>query len=280
MSVTHALRRTASRTWRKTGGAVKRSYRRRQFVSSIRPTDVFIVTYPKSGTTWLRFMVANVIHSAPEAVNLKNQEEVVPDINQTYFSRTPLHAYSSLPDPRFFVLHAPYDPALRRTIYIMRDPRDTMVSYYHHHRLTVPNRNRTLIEFLQGQKQWPCSWEEHVRGWFRHRSDPGILIIRYEEMHRDKEGVLRRVLDFSGVKYTDAHIERAHANSDIKRMRALEESFGMTKVAPVGNEERFVRKGKPGGWREELNPEEQEVLQRVYGPLAGEFGFAEVRGDR
>lgn len=277
MSMTQQLRRTAATTWRRTGRAVEQGYRRRQFVRSIRPTDVFIVTYPKSGTTWLRFMVANVIHPDPDAVDFENLERIAPDVNHTYFPPSSLQAYASLPDPRFFGIHASYDPALHRTVYVMRDPRDVMVSYYHHHRLTVPGWNSSLTEFLQATNQWPCSWEEHVRGWLHHRAEPGMLILRYEEMHRDKEGVLRRVLDFAGIRYTDAQVERALANSDFKRMRALEESHGLnSRITVVGNEERFMRKGKPGGWREELSPEEQEVLQRVYGPLAREFGFAEA----
>lgn len=272
MSMTKQIRRAASKGWRVTGGLVERSYKRRRFIESIRPTDVFIVTYPKSGTTWLRFMVANVIHQ--EMSDLKAMYTVVPDINDVYLNRIPLHTYAALADPRFFVLHAPYDPALRRTVYVMRDPRDTMVSYYHHHRLTVPGWNTSMREFLQQPRQWPCSWEEHVRGWLRHKSDPRLLIIRYEDMHRDKEGVLRRVLDFSGVSYTQAGIEHALANSEFKRMRALEESHGLGgTVAAGGNGARFMRKGTSGGWREDLSAEELEVLRQNYEPLAHEFGF-------
>lgn len=250
---------------------LERTQRRRRFVESIRPSDVFLVAYPKSGTTWLGFMLANVINAAQEELNLRNAWDIVPDINGSYFGDGNLDRYEHLSDPRFFLVHSPYDPALKRVVYIMRDPRDVMVSYYHYKRATVPNWNLPLSNFLLQRQQWPCSWEDHVRGWLEHQRNGQFIVVRYEEMHRDATSVLQRVLGHSGASFLSSDIDRALAMSKFERMRALEETFGVEGTKYAG--ERFVRKGQIGAWRNELGPADQNILQAVYGDLAREFGF-------
>lgn len=104
------------------------------FRRSLRPTDVFIVTHPRSGTTWMRSLIGNalvqLVFSESCELGFKNHL-YVPDVNKQYFRG------GLLPNPlpgiatRFFSTHAPYDPLLPKVIYIIRDPRDVMVSYYH-----------------------------------------------------------------------------------------------------------------------------------------------------
>src|SRR5437588_5980082 len=88
------------------------------------PDDVFIVSYPKSGNTWARFLIGNLFHD-DEPVTFANVEERVPSI---YVH--PDRALRRL--PRILKSHECFDPRYRRVIYIVRDPRDVAVSYYHH----------------------------------------------------------------------------------------------------------------------------------------------------
>src|SRR4051794_9451760 len=87
--------------------------------------DVWIVSYPKSGNTWTRFLIANLIADG-ETVDWSNIERRVPDI---YYNRDP-HLLS-LPRPRYLKSHEAYRPEYRRVVLIVRDPRDVAVSYYH-----------------------------------------------------------------------------------------------------------------------------------------------------
>src|ERR1044072_8130331 len=87
--------------------------------------DVWIVSYPKSGNTWTRFLIGNLVAS-PEVVDWSNIERHVPDI---YFNSDP--QLGKLPRPRYFKSHEAYRPEYRRVVFIVRDPRDVAVSYYH-----------------------------------------------------------------------------------------------------------------------------------------------------
>ncbi|SRR5579883_265745 len=264
----------AQRLVRKAHQYVRSAQRGLTLPRTIRSSDTFLVTYPKSGTTWLGFMIANVLNSSGEQLNLRTAWNMVPDINDAYFGGADLGAYAHLPDPRVFLVHAPYDPLLRRVVYVMRDPRDVMVSYYHHKRLTVQGWNMSLTDFLLEPQQWPCPWEVHVRGWLSNPPVDHLMVVRYEEMHRDASAILRRVLDFAGVAYRDGDVERAVSASGFDRMRAVEERYGVE--GAKREDERFIRRGQVGGWREELQPAEQDILQAVYGDLAREYGFADV----
>ena len=83
--------------------------------------DVWIVSYPKSGNTWTRFLIANLT-SGGERVDWTNIDRRVPDI---YQGRDSL--YQSLPRPRYFKSHEAYRPEYRRVVFIVRDPRDVAV---------------------------------------------------------------------------------------------------------------------------------------------------------
>ena len=124
----------------------------------MRSDDVFIVSYPKSGNTWVRFLLANVFY--PEAeVDFHTIHELIPEVGNEEIRR------SDLSRPRLFKSHAPYQPAYPRVIYILRDGRDVYTSYFHYRQPDL-DEETTFEEFLE-EDQWPCRWAEHVRGWMQ-----------------------------------------------------------------------------------------------------------------
>src|SRR6516165_5909237 len=90
------------------------------------PDDAFIVSYPRSGNTWTRFLIGNLIYQ-DDPVTFANIEARIPEI---YFN--PDHVMRGLARPRILKSHECFDPRYRRVIYIVRDPRDVAVSFYHH----------------------------------------------------------------------------------------------------------------------------------------------------
>ena len=92
------------------------------------PDDVFLVSFPKSGNTWTRFLIANLAHPEQPA-SFANLYELVPDPEGT-----PKRIFDRIPRPRIIKSHECFDPRYPRVIYIVRDPRDVALSQYHYHR--------------------------------------------------------------------------------------------------------------------------------------------------
>jgi hypothetical protein len=250
-----------------------RAYDHAAFYPTMRPADLFLCSYPKSGTTWLGFLLAQILKAdADEQLGLDSFNQYVPDVNLNYTKRGTLVEYSGLPDPRFFLCHATFDANLPKVIYVLRDPRDVMVSYWHYQKLLSADFNQSLGEYLRSDTHWPCEWDEHVASWLLPRRHPNLLVVRYEDLHTRAPAILREVLDMAGVKCEPARIDAAVEASRFARMRAAEERFGVANKS-AKSQERFIRKGRVGGWREEMSDEDVKILQEKYGEVLREVGY-------
>ena len=88
------------------------------------PDDVFIVSYPRSGNTWVRFLIGSMVYQAD--VDFNNLVTIIPDIY-----RCTNRFLESLERPRYLKSHEPYDGRYPKVIYLVRDPRDVAISYYY-----------------------------------------------------------------------------------------------------------------------------------------------------
>ncbi len=250
-------------------------WKRRRFRNELRPDDVLIVGYPRSGNTWLAFMIANAL-ATEGGVTLPELDRVIPDVNTEYFwGKRSIKSYSRLRSPRFFRIHALYDSAFPRVVYVLRDPRDTLVSQYHLLRFERGEVGATLREFLLDHSRFPSEWDAHVSGWAL-RDDPRILVVRYEEMHAHPERALAQVLEFAGVPQSEDTVSRAAAASRFDRMRALDDSSRRELGEPAAEDEKRVRRGKIGGWREEIDLDIVAGLEERYGAVMDLVGYERV----
>ena len=256
--------------------AAPRTYDRAAFHASIRPTDMFLCTYPKSGTTWLGFLIAHAIRaSESESLDLKSFNQYVPDVNLLYTKRGSLDAYTSKVDPRFFLCHATYDEQLPKVVYVVRDPRDTMLSYRHYQKFLKADYDVSLEDFCADDKHWPCDWDVHVASWLMPRRHKNLVVVRYEDLHLDAESALRAVFDLAELNVSTQRIKAAVEASRFDRMRDAEEKFGVHgKDARSG--ERFVRKGQVGSWRDEMSSEAIANLEEKYGDVMRLLGYETV----
>ncbi len=144
--------------------------------------DVFVVSYPKSGNTWVRFLIAHLVAEG-RPVDFSSVQEIVPGIDWL-----PANKLRSLARPRILKSHEYFDPRYGKLLYLVRDPRDVVVSYYHHdiRRRLIPEgypMEQYVERFLDGRLDPYGSWHEHVGSWLGAReSDPGFLLVRYEDL--------------------------------------------------------------------------------------------------
>jgi hypothetical protein len=237
--------------------------------------DVWIVSYPKSGNTWTRFLIANLI-ADDEPVDWTNIERLVPDI---YLSRDPLLKH--LPRPRYFKSHEGYRPNYRRVVLIVRDPRDVAVSYSHFVRKTNMLRadasmDEFMEKFLAGQIDPYGSWGENVGSWLGARRDTAdFLLVRYEDMLENAEAELARIADTLRLTVTESQLRRAVENSGADRMRELEGAQrGQHKLLKRSRSDiPFVRKARAGQWQTELPPQAVDQIESAWGAQMRELGY-------
>jgi hypothetical protein len=239
------------------------------------PDDTFLVSYPKSGNTWTRFLIANLVYPEKQP-DFSNINELVPDPEA--LSKRHL---ASLPRPRVLKSHQYFDPRYPQTIYVVRDPRDVALSQYHFH------RKRRVIEddypigqfvtrFLAGEASEYGSWAENVSSWLATRfGRPGFLLLRYEDMVADTAAELVKVADLLKIPADASRIAHAVAQSSANKMRELESA--QTKLWSSTKNTRqdvpFVRSAKAGGWKESLPEASVRELEQAWYPLMKWLGY-------
>src|SRR5260370_14108680 len=133
-------------SWRKSIVAYARVVTKRQAAArglTVYPDDTFLVSFPRSGNTWTRFLVCNLI-DADHPVDFRQLESRIPEIYDVTD-----RALRKFPRPRIIKSHESFDPRYKQVIYIVRDPLDVVLSYYEFQlKRRVITDNCTLEEFL------------------------------------------------------------------------------------------------------------------------------------
>jgi len=244
--------------------------------------DVFLVSYPRSGNTWSRFLIGNLIYP-DDPVTFANIESRFPEI---YFN--PDRVMRRLPRPRILKSHECFQPQYRRVIYILRDPRDIAVSFYHHNVKAgnLPD-DYPMEDFIprfiaaEFDNKWG-SWGDHVTSWLALRQNqPTFLLLRYEDMKQDPERELARVASylercsFGKIDVTPAKLKRAVELSSPERMRALEKKQAREWVLTrkTRHDKPFLRTATSGGWESSLSQTSVAKVEAAWGELMQGLGY-------
>ena len=242
------------------------------------PDDTFLVSFPKSGNTWARFLIANLVHPN-QKIDFSNVNRVNPGPEVT--SNRDL---MRVPRPRIVKSHQYFDPRYKQVIYIARDPRDVVVSQYYF------QRKRKLLadgfpltefvgKFIAGETCYYGSWGEHIGSWLATRhGQPGFLLLRYEDMVADTARELTKVASFLGLSATPAIISQAVQRSSADTMRQLEKSQAQlfTSTKDTRQDIPFVRAAKAGGWRSALPEESVARIEEAWGHLIRWLGYETI----
>jgi hypothetical protein len=235
---------------------------------SYRLDDVVIVSYPKSGSTWLRFILAHLIDPRmPSEVNdidFLRTHMIVPEISEE--SQQKGVDFNILPSPRFMRSHSLYTPRFPKVVYLVRDGRDVLISYYHHFR-KFNNYDGTLLEFITSDLR-DIEWSDHVRSWmFRDPPVKNLLLVRYEDMLSNPVREVKRVTNFGNLSVSETQLQDAVLNSSFQAMQEKEENKGLGIAKPNKPEIKFVRKGIEGEWKNVFSSREKEIANQRYGEI-------------
>jgi hypothetical protein len=244
--------------------------------------DVFLVSYPRSGNTWTRFLIGNLIYQ-DEPVTFANIESRLPEI---YFN--PDRVLRRLPRPRILKSHECFQPRYRRIIYIVRDPRDVAVSFYHHN-IKAGNiaEDYAIADFVprfiagEFDAKWG-SWSDHVLSWMLLRQNsPAFIVLRYEGMKEQPETELARIAaflrecSFRAIDASREKLQRAIDLSSPDRMRELEKQQANQWVLTreTRSDKPFVRSAISGEWKTQLPEQSVVAIEAAWGEVMQGLGY-------
>ena len=212
--------------------------------------DQYLVSFPRSGNTWVRTMLGYLIN--PEANgNPDFTRSRIPGI-----SIRKIKTINAQESPRLIKSHSWYRPSIPRAIYIVRDGRDVLVSLYHYY-ITREHKDLSFEKFFQGylNRKFGQLWHENVESWLTRGRDQlkeNLLIISFEELKADPQQTLALTARFLDLPADESQITKAIDIANISRMRNIE----VQRRGPIINENAsFYRGGKTGEWKDYFSPE-------------------------
>lgn len=231
----------------------------------LKPDDVFLVSFPKSGNTWVRHLIGNYISDGE--MNFSNGPEFMPDI---HFNPEQINKIKFR--PRFIKSHFPFPQNYPKVIYLVRDGRSVAVSlYYFLKKMNAIDRGLTFKEFLNAvffsDKYQFGLWGKHVDDWTSLRKKD-ILVIRYEDLLLNPEKKLTEILEFSGIKADQNRVKMACEKSSFSEMQKDEE-LQNEKLKLMGHDFnqsgiKIVREGKTNSWMDYFDRDDLKKFDDYY----------------
>lgn len=227
---------------------------------ALRKDDFLLAGFPRSGTTWTRHVLCNLI-----SLNEWNGREVESALNATM----PALGASNLfrpwrhpTMPRVIKTHHRYSPVFRNipSISIIRDPRDVMVSRYHLIRDKRDEFGAPFGRFIRDRRHGLENWFRHYTSWRPHST----LVLRYEEMLAGPHREFTRLLGTLGVTFDDDTLDQAIARSSFQSLQSAEKR----RKPSVHEDGLFFRSGSSGQWHDYFD----EGDRAYYVELATTYG--------
>jgi len=231
-----------------------------------RDDDIFVVSYPKSGTTWLQYIVYLLIHGRPIAAT-ETLGQCFPHLEEVGSA-----VIEARPGPRLIKTHldrarAPWS-ARARYLLIARNPFDCAVSFFHHtrgfprHYEFADGSFSDFFEcFVRGEVDFG-GYFDHFLSWCPEIDAANVLFLTYEGLSQDPATSVHRIADFLSGAAADrvsrpGALEAVLAEASLESMRQNQQRWSSPRPEWAPG---FVRQGAVGGWRAEFAPREAGML--------------------
>jgi hypothetical protein len=269
---------------------------------------IWLASYPKSGNTWLRAFLHNLMLASerPHDINRLGEisgGDVEPSryaalagrpvselsVNEVAALRVPvqrqLAAESST--SRFVKTHSAVldiagHPTIDMTVtagavYVVRNPLDVAVSFSHHLGEPIDRIIDMMAEDYVNTPTTPDmmtdfigSWSQHVASWTA-RPNPGLHVMRYEDMLDQPQRAFGDLVRFLGLDAPRKRIDKAIRHASFKVLRNQEDRTGFRERSPQA--ERFFRAGTKDQWRQALSGDQVERLVASHREQMARFGY-------
>ncbi|XP_059607715.1 sulfotransferase 1 family member D1-like [Phlebotomus argentipes] len=246
---------------------------------TVRPDDVWVITYPKCGTTWSQEMVWMLCNNLDyEGAKRKLTERFpyieigcllsrdIPDLDQ-------IEILENMPSPRFIKSHLPahlLPPQIwtvkPKIVYVARNAKDTAISWYHHY-VNYQHYKHTFDDFMEvflNDMADFSPYHSHIIDFWNMRHEKNILFLTFEDMKANHPAVIEKTAAFFGKTYTKQQIDRLadhlsfakfSKNSAVNMeaiLQLVQDSLNVKMPDPSFT---IARKGAVGSHKEEMTPE-------------------------
>ncbi|SFT45592.1 Sulfotransferase domain-containing protein [Algoriphagus locisalis] len=231
-----------------------------------RKTDVWLVSFPKSGNTWIRFFylhLANRIYPGrleqDDIISFYTLDSNMPELG---YSNLDYYKWKFPEISRLVKTHSKYFWFFSKNdiVYILRDPFDVMISYYRYELgKTNPRFKGTFSEFLRDPKFGVEALAKHFISW-----KPYIkLLIKYEDLKEDPICQFNRLLDFLKIEVPNDIIIQSYNNSKASNVKNVESKLGMTDKGKFSKEFSFVSSNKEFNFKELFSDSDITYMNKV-----------------
>lgn len=274
---------------------IERWLRGREEFKKLQRADWVLMSWGKSGRTWLRVMMSRAYQlkgnlEASQLLDFDNLKGMDPSLPAVFFTHNNyLRDYTGNQ-------HSKAHFKGKRIVLLVRDPRDVAVSQFFQWQFRMrPNKkfindypphgaDIDVWQFVLDRDAGVPRIVDYFNGWAEAIEELGdVLVVRYEDMRREPGEVLASIMAFTGTDVTPEQVQEAVDFAAYENMKKMEEdkffkgSGARVKPGDKNNPQSFkVRKAKVGGYRDYFTDEQCDELQALVDQLHPMFGY---RGD-